>query len=324
MTMPEIAAPTATAPATGAAADPAVAAPVFAVGLPALTILPDPPQIPDMTTQLPDFIRVHSVLGDYYRAAPDVLVMGNGYLALDADNINGSPYPDCIVAFEMPRPNGEVVRANGYVISELGKPPDFVLEIASPSTGRRDYTEKRVQYAELGVPEYWRFDSTGGDYHDAALAGDRLTPEGVYEPIQIEQTTEGLCRGYSAALGLELHWDAGKLRFWNPNTSDYVPDIADNRVGREAEAAGRRAAEAAQRAAEAAHLATADQLEAAIIDRDAYASAHQAETAAHQATQTQLDDTQAQLAAEAAARQTAEARIRQLEAQLQAQITQQQ
>ena len=316
-----------TAIATTTDADAAVAAPVFAVGLPPLTVLPDPPQIPDMTTQLPDFIRVHSVLGDYYRAAPDVLVMGNGYLAADAASVNGSPYPDCIVAFEMPRPNGEVVRANGYVISELGKPPDFVLEIASPSTGRRDYTEKRVQYAALGVPEYWRFDSTGGDYHDAALAGDRLTPAGVYEPIRVEQTAERLYRGYSTVLNLELHWDDGKLRFWNPNTGDYVPDIADNRVGREA--------------AEAAHLATADQLDAAIIDRDANAAAHQAETAAHQATQTQLaaetaahQATQAQLDAETAARQVAQAQLddtqsqlanaQHLIAQLQAQINQQQ
>ena len=269
MTMPEFAAAVATAPATDT--NGAVAAPAFAVGLPPLTELPDPPQLPDMTTQLPDFIRVHSILGDYYLATPGVLVMGNGYLAADAASVKSSPYPDCIVAFGMPRPNGEIVRANGYVISELGKPPEFVLEIASPSTGRRDYTEKREIYANLGVPEYWRFDSTGGELHDAALAGDRLTPTGVYEPIPVEQTAERLYRGYSAALNLELHWDDGKLRFWNPDTGDYIFDITENRVGWATEAA--------------AHLATADQLDAAIIDRDAYA-------AAHQATQAQLDDAQ--------------------------------
>ena len=51
---------------------------------------------------------------------------------------------------------------NGYVISEVGKPPDFVLEVASESTGRRDYTHKRAIYAEYGVAEYWRFDRSGG------------------------------------------------------------------------------------------------------------------------------------------------------------------
>ena len=29
-------------------------------------------------------------------------------------------------------------------------------------------------YGRFGVGEYWRFDPSGGEYHDAALAGDRL------------------------------------------------------------------------------------------------------------------------------------------------------
>ena len=255
-----------TATATITDTNDAVAAPAFAVGLPPLTELPDPPQIPDMPAQLFDFVRAISVLADYYIAAPDTVVLGNCYLAAEPGSALGSLYPDCLVAFGTPRPKAEIEDANGYIISELGKPPEFVLEIASPSTGRRDYTEKRDRYAALGVPEYWRFDTTGGRLHNAALAGDQLTPAGVYEPIRVEHTAEGLYRGYSTVLDLELRWDDGKLRFWNPNTGDYVPDIADNRVGREA--------------AEAAHLATADQLDAAIIDRDtarderdAYASA---------------------------------------------------
>ena len=138
------------------------------------------------------------------------------------------------------------------------------------------------------MTEYWRFDHTGGDYHDAALGGDRLTADGVYERLPINRTPEGGYWGYSAVLELELHWYEGRLRFRNPNTGDYLPDFPE---------------------LEDRWLATADQLDAAISDRDAYA-------AAHQATQAQLDDAQAQLAAEAAARQDAEARIRQLEARL--------
>ena len=47
------------------------------------------------------------------------------------------------------------------------------MEIASRSTGRTDTREKRVEYAALGIPEYWRFDETGR-YHRTRLAGDRL------------------------------------------------------------------------------------------------------------------------------------------------------
>ena len=63
--------------------------------------------------------------------------------------------PDCVVAFGVDPV--AIVSRNGYVIQHAGKPPDFVLEVASISTGRRDYTVKRVGYAGYGVREYWRF-----------------------------------------------------------------------------------------------------------------------------------------------------------------------
>ena len=286
MTMPDLAAAVATAPAI--ATDDAVApvsAPFFDPNRPPLSLVPDAPRMPRMPLQAINFAQTLTILRDFYRARPDVLVMGEGYLRDVPGITKGSLYPDCMVAFNLPYPADEIDAANGYTISELGKPPEFILEIGSLSTGRNDYTTKREVYARQQVPEYWRFDHTGGRFHDAALAGDRLTAEGVYEPIRVERTAEGIYRGYSAVLDLELRWVASRLRFWNPNTGDYIPDIADNRVGWATEAA--------------AHLATADQLDAAIIDRDANA-------AAHQATQAQLDDAQ------------------QLIAQLQAQIAQQQ
>ena len=120
-----------------------------------------------------------------------------------------------------------IFERNGYVISEVGKPPDFVLEVASESTGRRDYTTKRAIYAEYGVAEYWRFDRTGsGQYHDRPLSGDRLV-NGRYEPIPLNTGADGVIRGYSPVLGLELHWDAGQLRFYDPAAGDYLRDLQE-------------------------------------------------------------------------------------------------
>ena len=53
----------------------------------------------------------------------------------------GSHYPDLLVAFDADPALYEA--NNGYVISEQGKPPDFVLEIASRHTGHLDIGEKR-------------------------------------------------------------------------------------------------------------------------------------------------------------------------------------
>ena len=91
-------------------------------------------------------------------------------------------YPDLIVAFGAD--SAEVIARHGYAIDDQGKPPDFVLEIASPWTALNDYTTKRVDYAGYGIPEYWRFDPTDGDRYPAGLAGDRLV-DGEYQPIDI-------------------------------------------------------------------------------------------------------------------------------------------
>ena len=128
-------------------------------------------------------------------------------------------FPDLLIAFDV---DPDLRREqNGYIVSEQGKPPDFVLEVASSSTGRNDETVKRDYYANMGVGEYWRFDSSGGQWHSTALAGDLLV-DGRYRPIPVEQGADGVFRGYSPALRLELHWEDGNLRWWDPSGSRYL------------------------------------------------------------------------------------------------------
>ena len=63
----------------------------------------------------------------------------------------GRMAPDLLVAMGA---DPEACReSNGYVTREQGKPPDFVLETASKSTGRQDVEVKRTRYAGLGIPE---------------------------------------------------------------------------------------------------------------------------------------------------------------------------
>ena len=93
---------------------------------------------------------------------------------------------------------------NAGIISEQGKPPDFVPEIASPRAARIDIGAKRRDCAALGILEYWRFDETGR-HHGARLAGDRLV-NGRYQPIAIARPDEETWQGYRPALRLYLRW----------------------------------------------------------------------------------------------------------------------
>ena len=145
----------------------------------------------------------------------------------------GAPfrYPDLLVAFNVDRYLYE--SNNGYVVSHQGKPPDFALEIASPSTGHIDVGEKVDFYAGLGVGEYWRFDEIGKS-HGTRLAGDRLV-DGRYMPIAVDKLPNGELRGYSDALGLYLCWREGELDWFDPVAEDYLPSLESERHLRQEE-----------------------------------------------------------------------------------------
>ena len=188
--------------------------------------LPDPPWEYEMMQSKP-ISKFQELLEPRFQGQDDVLIIGPaGYLCRTRGDMNPTFVPDGIFAREVADPDG-IIASNGYVIDEVGKPPDLVLEVASRSTGRRDYTVKREGYALFGVAEYWRFDPSGGDYHDVALAGDRLL-DGKYEPIEIREDANGLLWGYSAVLDLHICWDDGGLRFRDPTTMEFLLSNAES------------------------------------------------------------------------------------------------
>ena len=136
--------------------------------------------------------------------------------------------PDLLIAFDVD--SSLYYRSNGYVISEQGKPPDFVLEVASVSTAERDLGVKRDDYAAFGIPEYWRFDETG-EYHGDRLAGERLV-DGVYEPIEIERLSEDTLQGHSDVLDLDIRWHDGRLEWYDHGTGRHIVTFDDERAAR--------------------------------------------------------------------------------------------
>ena len=220
--------------------------------------LPDPPEHPDdkMTSfkQLAATGHAHHLA--MHLGNPDTtLVTGERYVVvLPTRSMAGSHYPDLLVAFDVDPAAYEA--SNGYIIEEQGKPPDFVLEIASPNTGHVDVGEKRAAYAGLGISEYWRFDETG-QYHGTRLACDRLV-DGVYEPIDVDELAEGVWQGYSSALNLMLRWDHGRLLWIDPATEEQIATFESERERADRESAARAAAEAQREAERQARIQERD------------------------------------------------------------------
>ena len=176
--------------------------------------------------------------------------------------------PDMLVTFDA---DPAIYDANnGYVVSEQGKPPDFVLEVASESTGDADLNEKRDFYESIGVLEYWRFDETG-EFHGARRAGERLV-DGEYHPIPIAELDDGILQGYSAVLDLHLRWDRCRLGWHDPETGEHIATLESEREGRmqerEARIQEREARITAEAGREAAE-ARVRELEAELRRRDA-------------------------------------------------------
>ena len=206
-----------------------------------LAVFPEYPPRDDMQNSLYLNRFAHVTALEVHLGNPDTtLVLGEVSVAPSAAASKENRRPDLIVAFNCDR--DLLIRQKGYSIETQGKPPDFALEVASESTGEVDYTDKRYEYESYGIPEYWRFDSSGGDYHDAALAGDRLV-DGRYEPIGIQEMGGLSRRGYSAVLDLWLCWEDQRLRLFDAKTEEYLRTHDEEYDRAELEAYERRQAE---------------------------------------------------------------------------------
>ena len=207
---------------------------------------PDEPEpLPDGMCQLPVIKEVLYVLDGHLAeiyAPQEVFTSSNTFICYDRHDPNVRVGPDFYFAYGVDAQ--EIEDRKMYLPFEAGKPPDFVLEVASPSTMRRDMTTKREIYAEIGVAEYWRFDRSGGEYYGTPLAGERLV-RGSYEPIELTREPDGVLKGYSPALRLSLCWLDGMLKFYNHETGAYLRSLNESKEALLTERTARQEAESA-------------------------------------------------------------------------------
>ena len=168
---------------------------------------------------------LHERLTDFY-ARKDTLVTGAAIICYDPSDLNVRVSPDICVAFGVDR--DAIANRRIYLPWEAGKPPDWVLEVASPSTAKVDVRRKVFIYQRIGVPEYWLFDPTGGELYGFPLAGYRLE-SGVYRPVALSDEPDGILKGYSEMLRLSLCWDNGMPRLYSPSSGAYIQNWKEER-----------------------------------------------------------------------------------------------
>ncbi len=201
----------------------------------------DPPPIPDAMLQNPSIIYAYESLILYASRREGVFFDTNTFVYYDKRDRNRRVAPDLYVALGV---DEERIRErNGYLVWEVDKPPDFVMEVASPTTARNDLTAKRALYADLGVGENWLLDPTGGELYGEPLIGEILV-DGVYRRLPTRTTSEGDVWIHSPTLGVALCWAGGRLRIYDPETGEFLRDHLESEEDRLQERRGRLEAEA--------------------------------------------------------------------------------
>ena len=167
-------------------------------------------------------------LSQYLGNHDTTLVTGERYVILGPDFDAGDcRYPDLLVAFNVD-PAAYLAR-NGYMISEQGKPPDFILEVASRYSADSDQGVKKDYYERLRVGEYWLFDSMG-EFYGFVLKGYRLVDD-RYQEIEAREVRPGAFEGHSAALNLIMRVEDGVLGLYDPeDTGKHIPTFQSERA----------------------------------------------------------------------------------------------
>ncbi len=191
-----------------------------------------------MAQRLPlDLIR-HQ-LRESFADRPDVYVSGETFVFYDRNDPYRRISPDCFITLGV---DAERVleKFPNYLAWEVGKFPDFVLEMASESTARNDLGAKRDLYARLGMAEYWLLDPTGGDLYGRPIVGLRLV-DCEYHEYPVREEDDGSVTAHSEILDLDFRWSDGTFVILDPDTG--LPKDRRAAAERRAEAAESRVAE---------------------------------------------------------------------------------
>lgn len=165
------------------------------------------------------------IIDHYFREHDDVYVSGDLLIYYKMGDNTKSIAPDVFVV------RGVAKKQRGtYLTWEESHTPDFVLELASPSTVRHNLTTKKDLYASvLKVKEYYIYDPL--HQIQPHFVGFRLV-DGVYQEITFVND-----RLPSEVLNLELGERDGTLRMYDPTIEQWLVPSQERAEQAEAELA---------------------------------------------------------------------------------------
>ena len=199
-------------------------------------LLDVPPDHMEQSREIREVLNLLSARFTDFDRSPDVFLDADTNICYNPRDLNVRVAPDVYLVFGV---DAEAIHPRKiYLPWEAGKVPDWVLEVASESTGQQDVNRKPNIYAQIGIPEYWMFDPTGGRYHRQRINGGGFHPQplyggrlvdGRYQPIELTTEPDGILKGYSEILELSLAWDEGWPRFYDPATGAYLANWRQER-----------------------------------------------------------------------------------------------
>ena len=201
--------------------------------------------LPDNPLQARAVMNVRSALQQHFDQADNVVLEGDMFMYYEEGNPAASIAPDVYVVLDHNLGDRPV-----YKFWEEGKPPDFALEVISPSSEIRNSEEKRELYERLGIGEYFLF-QPDPKRRGRRLMGYRLWGAS-YEEVPVE--ADGVLR--SIALGVSMRVEGTNLRVRSLESGQeylWVEEIRRTVVSAEAKIESAEAqAQAAQARAQAA------------------------------------------------------------------------
>ena len=242
--------------------------------------------------------------------SPDVFVDYDSNICWDPTDLRRHVSPDVYIAFGV---DAKAIRNRLiYLPWEVGKPPDFAMEIASPSTAKEDVRDKpRIYEEKIKAQELWMHDPSGGRYYKFPLKGFKMV-DGKYQEIELTREPDGVLKGYSEVLGMSIAWDDGVPRLYDHASGMYLESVKDMRMARRAEKARADAAESDRDAEKAGREAEKARADAAETRADAYAAQRDMTELQLESAIRTRDAAQSRLESESEAREAAEAENRRL------------